>query len=162
MWQGLIEGIYVASEARQPLVEVAAVRAVRGRGLEGDRYFLQVGTYSNHPGNGREVTLIEIEVLAALARGDPPEPGKQVELAPADHRRNLTTMGVPLGHLVGRRFKVGETVLTGGRLNFPCRYLEKLLGRPVYTPLLNRSGLNCRIEVGGLIRKGDPITPLED
>ena len=56
----------------------------------------------------------------------------------------------------------GETVLTGGRLNFPCRYLEKLLGRPVYTPLLNRSGLNCRIEVGGLIRKGDPITPLED
>jgi len=44
-------------------------------------------------------------------------------------------------------------VLIGGRLNFPCRYLEKLLGRPVYTPLLNRSGLNCRIEVGGTIEK---------
>ena len=102
------------------------------------------------------------KVLEAIARGDPPAPGKQVELAPAEHRRNLTTRGVPLGHLVGKRFKVGEVVLTGGRLNFPCRYLEKLLGRPVYTPLLNRSGLNCRIEVGGIIRKGDPITPLED
>jgi len=50
----------------------------------------------------------------------------------------------------------------GGRLNFPCKYLEKLLARPVYTALLNRSGLNCRIEVGGTIRKGDAITPLDD
>src|SRR6266566_1703172 len=119
------------------------------------------GTYSIKP-DAREVTLIEMEVLEAIARGDPPAPGEKVELAPADHRRNLTTRGVPLSHLVGKRFKVGEAVLIGGRLNFPCRYLEKLLGRPVYTPLLNRSGLNCRIEVGGIIRKGDPITPLAD
>jgi len=108
------------------------------------------------------VTLIEMEVLDAIARGDPPSPGKQVEIAPGEHRRNLTTLGVPLNHLVGKRFKVGETVLRGGRLNFPCKYLEKLLARPVYTALLNRSGLNCRIEVGGTIRKGDPITPLDD
>ena len=85
-----------------------------------------------------------------------------MDLAPADHRRNLTTRGVPLSHLVGKRFKVGEAVLIGGRLNFPCRYLEKLLRQPVYTALLNRSGLNCRIEVGGIIRKGDVIVPLED
>jgi hypothetical protein len=36
------------------------------------------------------------------------------------------------------------------------------LRRPVYTALLNRSGLNCRIEIGGIIRKNDPIMPLED
>ena len=136
-------------------------RLAAARGIEGDRYFNGTGTYSPKP-DAREVTLIEMEVLEAIARGDPPAPGKQVELAPEDHRRNLTTIGVPLGHLVGKRFKVGEAVLTGGRLNFPCRYLEKLLGRPVYAPLLNRSGLNCRIEVGGIIRNGDPITPLED
>src|SRR5947209_10967198 len=34
----------------------------------------------------------------------------------------------------------------------PRRYLEKLVGRPVYTPLLNRSGLNCRVELGATIR----------
>ena len=79
-----------------------------------------------------------------------------------DHRRNLTTAGVPLNHLVGKRFKVGETVLIGGRLNFPCKYLEKLLGLPVYMPLLNRSGLNCRIEQGGVIHCGDPIELLDD
>ena len=127
-------------------------RLAAARGIEGDRYFNGTGTYSPKP-DAREVTLIEMEVLEAIARGDPPAPGKQVELAPADHRRNLTTIGVPLGHLVGKRFKVGEAVLTGGRLNFPCKYLEKLLGRPVYTPLINRSGLNCRIEVGGIIRR---------
>ena len=68
---------------------------------------------------------------------------------------------MPLNHLVGKRFKIGETVIKGGRLNFPCKYLEKLLGLPVYMALLNRSGLNCSIEIGGTIRKGDPITPLD-
>src|ERR671937_1986114 len=102
------------------MVEVHESKLIAGRGIEGDRYFYGTGTYSPKP-DAREVTLIEMEVLAAIARGDPPEPGKQVELAPADHRRNLTTMGVPLGHLVGRRFKVGETVLTGGGVDFSLR-----------------------------------------
>jgi MOSC domain-containing protein YiiM len=133
---------------------------VAGRGIEGDRYFSGTGTYSPKP-DVREVTLIEMEVLDALARGDPPFPGATVNLAPGAHRRNLTTLGVPLNHLVGRRFKIGEAVLKGGRLNFPCKYLEKLLGLPVYLPLLNRSGLNCWIELGGIIHRGDPITPLD-
>ena len=78
-------------------------------------------------------------------------------LQPADHRRNLTVVGVPLNHLVGRRFRVGEVVLRGGRLNFPCKYIEELLGLPVFLPLYNRSGLNCSIERGGHIRPGDTI-----
>ena len=160
-WSGCLLHIHIAARASLAMEELEQAKLVAGRGIEGDRYFSGTGTYSPKP-DAREVTLIEMEVLEAIARGDPPAPGKQVELAPAEHRRNLTTRGVPLGHLVGKRFKVGEVVLTGGRLNFPCRYLEKLLGRPVYTPLLNRSGLNCRIEAGGIIRKGDPITPLED
>jgi MOSC domain-containing protein YiiM len=68
---------------------------------------------------------------------------------------------VPLNHLVGRRFRIGEVILRGGRLNFPCKYLEELLGKPVYLPLYNRSGLNCSIERGGRIRAGDIIQPIE-
>jgi MOSC domain-containing protein YiiM len=75
---------------------------------------------------------------------------------------SLTVVGVPLDHLVGSRFRVGDSVLVGGRLNFPCRYLEKLLCQPVYLPLYNRSGLNCRIEQGGTVRRGDPVEPLND
>src|SRR5260370_15954963 len=103
-----------------------------------------------------------MEVLDAIARGDPPFPGEKVEIAPAEHRRNLTTLGVPLNHLVGKRFKIGEAVLGGGRLNFPCKYLQKLLRRPVYTALLNRSGLNCRIELGGALPRRDPLTPPDE
>jgi len=160
-WSGRLLHIHIAARASLPMQELEQAMLVTGRGIEGDRYFSGTGTYSIKP-DAREVTLIEMEVLEAIARGDPPAPGEKVELAPADHRRNLTTRGVPLSHLVGKRFKVGEAVLIGGRLNFPCRYLEKLLRQPVYTALLNRSGLNCRIEVGGIIRKGDVIVPLED
>ena len=160
-WSGRLLHIHIAARASLPMQELEQAMLVTGRGIEGDRYFSGTGTYSIKP-DAREVTLIEMEVLEAIARGDPPAPGEKVELAPADHRRNLTTRGVPLSHLVGKRFKVGEAVLIGGRLNFPCRYLEKLLRQPVYTALLNRSGLNCCIEVGGIIRKGDVIVPLAD
>jgi MOSC domain-containing protein YiiM len=160
-WSGRLLHIHIAERASLQMQELDEAKLIAGRGIEGDRYFTGTGTYSPKP-DVREVTLIEMEVLEAIARGDPPAPGEKVTIAPAEHRRNLTTLGVPVNHLVGKRFKVGEAVLIGGRLNFPCRYLEKLLGRPVYAALLNRSGLNCRIERGGIIRKGDPIMSLED
>lgn len=99
----------------------------------------------------RQATLIEFETLEALARDH------GVELAPHEHRRNLSTRGVPLNHLVGRYFRVGDCVL----LNVPCRYLEDLVGKKVFKPLLNRSGLNCRIVVGGIIRVGQLIEPCD-
>ncbi len=139
---------------------LAEAQCVAGRGIVGDRYFDGTGTYSPKP-DTREVTLIEQEALDALERNDPPLQGGPIRLAPADHRRNLTVRGVPLNHLVGRRFRIGTVILRGGRLNFPCKYLEELLGLPVYLPLYNRSGLNCGIEVGGTIRPGDAIELLD-
>jgi MOSC domain-containing protein YiiM len=160
-WRGRLLRIHVAPAASCKMEELEHANLVAGRGIEGDRYFLGTGTYSPKP-DAREVTLFEIEVLEALARNDPPIQAGSIKIEPGDHRRNLTVRGVPLGHLVGRRFRVGETVLRGGRLNFPCKYLEKLLGLPVYLPLYNRSGLNCRIEQGGTIHRGDVIEPLDD
>ena len=160
-WKGgVLLHIHIAPAASYEMEELAEANLVAGRGIEGDRYFLGTGTYSPKP-DIREVTLIEIEALEALAKNDPPLQQSPITLDPADHRRNLTTRGVPLNHLVGKRFRVGETVLRGGRLNFPCKYLEELLGMPVFLPLYNRSGLNCSIETGGIIRPGDPIEPLD-
>ena len=124
---------------------------VAGVGLDGDRYANRLGTYSTNHHIDRQATLIESEVLEALARD------RAIDLAPHEHRRNLTTRGVPLSHLVGQYFRVGECVFYGGRLNLPCLYLERLLGKSVFKPLLNRSGLNCRIIVGGTIRTHDRI-----
>ncbi|WP_419539012.1 MOSC domain-containing protein [Methylorubrum populi] len=159
-WRGTLLHIHIAPAASYEMEALAEAQCVAGRGIVGDRYFNGTGTYSPKP-DTREVTLIEQEALDALERNDPPLQGGPIRLAPADHRRNLTVRGVPLNHLVGRRFRVGTVILRGGRLNFPCKYLEELLGLPVYLPLYNRSGLNCGIEVGGTIRPGDAIELLE-
>jgi MOSC domain-containing protein YiiM len=62
-----------------------------------------------------------------------------------------------LNHLVGRRFRLGDTVLEATRLSTPCRHIEEILGRAVFDPLINRSGLNCKIVVGGIVRVGDAV-----
>jgi len=152
-WAGQLEHINITAAKRGAMEPLTEARLVAGKGIEGDRYFLGTGTYSMKPEPGRQVTLIEAETLAALARDE------DIELTPREHRRNLTVSGVPLNHLVGRRFRVGAVVLEGTRLNFPCKYLVLVTGKQVYEPLLNRSGLNCRIIEGGTIRPGDILTP---
>lgn len=154
-WQGELVAVHVAPRASAPMQALSAARLVPGVGIAGDRYAERSGTYSKNHHIDRQATLIETETLDALARDH------GVEVAPHEHRRNLTTRGVPLNHLVGRYFRVGACVLYGGRLNVPCRYLEDLLGKKVFKPLLNRSGLNCRIIVGGSIRAGDRIVPCD-
>jgi MOSC domain-containing protein YiiM len=151
-WQGELLHIHVAPKASAPMDALSEARLVAGIGLQGDRYATRLGTYSKKHHIDRQATLIEVEVLEALARD------RSVELAPHEHRRNLTTRGVPLNHLVGQYFRIGDgCVLYGGRLNVPCLYLEDLVAKKVFKPLLNRSGLNCRIIVGGIIRTHDQI-----
>ena len=154
-WEGVLEAIHVADGASQPMRALAQARLIAEVGIPGDRYAERRGTYSPRHHIDRQVTLIEYETLEALARDH------GVELAPHEHRRHLTTRGVALNHLVGRYFAVGECVLYGGRLNVPCRYLEELLGKKVFKPLINRSGLNARVIVGGTLRTGDVILPLD-
>jgi MOSC domain-containing protein YiiM len=153
MFEGRLLDIHIAEAARAPMRQLSEARLAAGHGIEGDRYATGTGTYSQIP-DVREVTLIEVESLEALLRDH------QVDLTPSLHRRNLTTRAVPLNHLVGRRFAVGEVVLEGGRLNWPCRYLDMITGLEVCDRLTNRSGLNCRIVTGGTIRPGDVIQPL--
>ena len=64
----MVESIYIAASREQPMQAVSSIRAVPGKGLEGDRYFLQLGTYSDKPGPRREVTLIELEAIEAVNR----------------------------------------------------------------------------------------------
>jgi MOSC domain-containing protein YiiM len=159
-WRGTLLHIHIAEAASYEMEELTEAHAVAGRGIEGDRYFSGKGTYSPKA-DAREVTLFEQEVLDALARHDPPLQGGPIILKAEDHRRNLTVRGVPVNHLVGRRFGIGDIILRGGRLNFPCKYLDELTGLPLYLPLYNRSGLNCSIERGGIIRPGDTIALLD-
>lgn len=146
-----VVSIHIAGEAQREMRSVPEVRAVAGRGLEGDRYFRRKGTFSGNPGAGREITLIEIEAIEAL------ESEYDLKLDPGDARRNVVTRGVRLNDLVGREFNVGEVTLRGVRLCEPCAHLARLTDRRALPGLVHRGGLRADIVRGGVIRAGDPI-----
>jgi MOSC domain-containing protein YiiM len=153
-WSGEVASIHIAPKAEAPMRSLDAVRAIPGRGLEGDRYFVSSGTYSDSPGPSREVTLIESEAIAAMARDN------DVRIEAGDARRNVVTRGVPLNHLVGQDFSIGDVRLRGIRLCEPCAHLESLTRRGVLGGLVHRGGLRAQILTDGTIRVGDPILPL--
>lgn len=133
------------------MVPLGEVRAVPGRGLEGDRYFSKTGTYSRHEGPDRQITLIEVEALEAVERD------YRIVLDPGESRRNVATRGVAVNHLVGRRFRIGEVRLRGLRLCEPCSHMERLSGKPVRSGLVHRGGLRAEILTEGVIRVGDLV-----
>ena len=82
-------------------------------------------------------------------------------LAPGETRRNVTTRGIRLNDLVGRRFRIGDVECEGTRPCEPCQYLTDLLGKPVLAPLVHRAGLRARILGSGEIARGDEVVVLD-
>jgi len=150
MWSGTVESIHIASAAEGPPQSVAQATAIPGAGLQGDRYALKVGTFYK-PDPDRELTLIEAEAIEAL-RHD-----YHIELAAGDARRNIVTRNVPLNHLVGREFAIGEVQVRGIRLCEPCDHLQRVTGKSVIKGLLHRGGLRAQIMTAGTIRVGDAV-----
>jgi hypothetical protein len=114
--------IHVAPTASAAMEELAEAFLVAGRGIEGDRYFLGTGTYSrSRKPDFREVTLFEMEVVDALMRNDPPLQSGPIKITPADHRRNLTVSGVPLGHFCWKTLPRGRSRLLWRTPQFPLQ-----------------------------------------
>ncbi|HEX2040360.1 MAG TPA: MOSC domain-containing protein [Acidimicrobiales bacterium] len=151
-FQGEVVSIHIAPEAGAELHPVDEAR-VTATGIEGDRYASGGGKFSKNGGPGRAVTLVEAEALEALAR----EEG--IELDPGALRRNIVTRDVPLNHLVGREFAVGDVVLRGVRLAEPCAYLAKKTTKEVLKVLAHRAGLRADVVREGAIKVGDRISP---
>jgi MOSC domain-containing protein YiiM len=148
--RGQVIGIYVASKAEEVPHAVEKVRALPGRGLDGDRYAKSIGTFSNHKGE-RDVSLIESEVIEAFER----ESG--TSLSAAESRRNILTRGVRLNDLVGLEFQVGKIRMRGLRLCEPCTHLVRLTHPATLRGLVHRGGLYAAILNEGEIAVGDPI-----
>jgi hypothetical protein len=141
---GSVEALAIAPAAEAPVALVDEVAAHAGRGLEGDRYVDGRGTFSNRYARGIDITLVEAEVLDALA------------LTPQVARRNVVTRGIDLNALTGSRFRVGNVELLGQRLCEPCAHLERL-SPGTLRPLVHRGGLRADIVTDGVIRVGDPV-----
>jgi nitroimidazol reductase NimA-like FMN-containing flavoprotein (pyridoxamine 5'-phosphate oxidase superfamily)/MOSC domain-containing protein YiiM len=150
-WQGVLQTIHVGAEKYQPMTAVAEVELVAGKGIVGDRYFGVVNEQE-----ATNITLIAQEDLDAVQQ----EYGFPIT---ADQtRRNLLTVGVPLSHLVGKRFRIGEVVLEGTEICEPCKGLAEFsgYGNPIISAMLHRAGLRANIIKGGVIHAGDTIAPI--
>jgi hypothetical protein len=150
---GTVELIALATEAEGPMKAVSAAEAIEGRGLLGDRYERQAGTFSNPKGGGYDLTLVEAEALEELS-------SKGVELAPIEARRNIVVRGIALVDLIGRRFRVGEVECYGQRRCEPCSHLERLTRPGALRGLVHRGGLRADVLSGGRIRTGDSVEAL--
>ena len=154
--RGVVVSLHLAPTAAAAMESREQVQAVAARGLQGDRYFAELGTFSRDPGTGRHVTLVEIEAIEGLKRD------YGVEIAPGQTRRNIVTGGVALNHLVDREFLVGAVRLRGMRLCEPCAHLERLTARGALRGLIHRGGLRAEIVTGGTIQIGDEIAAIDD
>jgi MOSC domain-containing protein YiiM len=143
--------MYVAEQAKQRPIEVDSARAVAGRGLLGDRYFLGRGSFSHWRGTGRNLTMVEAEALDAVGLEYP------------EARRNVVVRGFPLNDLVGRRFRVGSVELLARRLCEPCTHLVKLTERDeLLKELAGRGGIRVDVLTDGQIAVGDELVELSD
>jgi hypothetical protein len=128
-------------EAGKPELRTAdSVRAIAGKGLEGDRHFHPEGAPS-----GNALTLVEEEVVA------------DVGLPAGGTRRQLTVRGVRLNDLVGKRFRVGDVECFGVELCEPCLHLQELTRPGIIQELVHRAGINADILTDGTISVGDQI-----
>src|SRR5437868_14054584 len=81
-WTGLVRFLHLAPRAFLPMRAVPSIELVAGKGIAGDRYMIgrERGFYSHKPEEGRQVTLFQLETLAALKRDH------NIDLAPEQHR----------------------------------------------------------------------------
>jgi MOSC domain-containing protein YiiM len=145
--EGRVEGIFVTSVHGELPAPVERIRALAGRGLEGNRYFYGDGTAPP----GRAVTLIAAEAVEAMER----EHG--ISIHPAESRRNVVTRGIDVNALVGKRFMIGEVECEGVELCEPCLHLQSLTKPGVIKGLVHRGGLNADILTDGEISVGDAV-----
>ena len=153
---GALLEIWTAPAAAAPMVRTASVPAVPGVGLAGDRYALGGGTWASYPVQEKQMTLIDADEVAAVAR----EVG--VPLSPGLTRRNLVTAGIALPSLVGRYFAVGDVLLFGTKRCPPCTHLERLTGWKLVKALAARGGVNAAVFAGGTVREGDAVRLVSD
>ena len=140
MEQPAVVAIHVGPVEGEPLHAVDSIRALAGKGLEGDRHFHPDGA-----GPGKAITLVEDEVVVGA------------DLASGATRRQVTVRGVRLNDLVGRRFLVGDVLCYGVELCEPCAHLQSLTRPGIMRELAHRAGINADILSDGTIRVGDAV-----
>jgi MOSC domain-containing protein YiiM len=135
-----VVAIHFGAPRNPELWPVESARALAGKGLQGDRHFHEEGAPP-----GQALTLVEEEAVQVVG------------LEPGTTRRQLTTRGVRLNDLIGKRFRVGEVECYGVELCEPCSHLERMTRPGIMRDLVHRAGINADILTDGTISVGDEV-----
>jgi MOSC domain-containing protein YiiM len=147
---GRVEGIFISPRKRLLPEPADSVRALAGRGLEGNRYF-----FDGDAPPGVALTLIAAEAVEALER----EHGISIE--PRESRRNVVTRDVDVNALVGKTFRIGGVECRGVELCEPCTTLQAMTQPGIIKGLAHRGGLNADILSDGEISVGDAVVAVD-
>jgi MOSC domain-containing protein YiiM len=127
-----------------PILSVAEVECVAGRGLRGDRYF---DREANHKG---QITFFSLDVFDALRQAM-----KLPEAQPEATRRNAFVRGAELSDLIGREFEIQGVRFFGVEESKPCDWMNLALGPGAREWLKGRGGLRARILTDGVLRRSN-------
>lgn len=145
---GKIVEILIAPTAGAKMQSVNEAVLESGKGIFGDRYYEQKGTFSKAdeiaPAN--EVTLIEKEKIDEFNKEF------NLSLAYSDFRRNIVISNCDLNSLVDKEFQIGNVVLKGIRLCEPCSYLSTNIDeKTLMDGMQHKAGLRaCVIKNGNI------------
>ena len=151
-----VKEILVTAKAGDNLYAIEVANLISGKGIEGDRYFNSLGTFTQALQESKdfEVTLIEQEEIAAFNKTT------QLNYPNQKFRRNIVTQGVKLNDLVGKEISIGQARLKVIRLCEPCAYLTELLGQAVMDHLVHKAGIRAVIIASGQVKAGDSLQVL--
>jgi MOSC domain-containing protein YiiM len=145
---GKIVKLLLARDINSNMQNVNQMVLEENKGIFGDRYYYQEGTFSNkgEVEPDRDVTLIEIESIENFNKEF------NQNITPEDLRRNIVISNCNLNDLVDKEFQIGNVVLKGMRLCEPCSFLaKKLENKEFLEGMLHKSGLRAKIIKGGSI-----------
>jgi len=134
---GTVVALHLTPKGRAPLTRVDRVQAIEQTGLEGDRHARR--------GSGRQVLLVEQEVLDAL------------DLEPGEVREQVTVRDLRIAELPdGTRLRAGSALLEVGDPCAPCGRMDEI--RPgLKDALEGRRGRFVRVLEAGSFAVGDVL-----
>lgn len=148
-----LHAIIIGEEAEEPLHYVESVRAVRGKGLEGDRYYYGQGTF-NKPQLSQDAREISILPYGSLLECNS-RLGSDLDFL--DLRRNLIIKDFDASLLKDKIFTIGTAKFRIVRTCPPCRYLSRVLDKDIMSGLKYIGGYRAAIVQSGMISVGDEL-----
>src|SRR5262245_5523564 len=154
---GRVVGLFISPGIGERMWACSEVRALAGKGLEGDRYALGVGSYSRAARPvARHVSLIGREAMNA-ANVELSRRGL-VPFEPGETRRNIVVEGIDVYALLGLEFHIGGACLRGSDITKPCHVPSAAAGKTGFKEAYHdRGGILAEVLSDGRISIGDVL-----